>query len=672
MKIHNKLEIKTKDKTYTSFNNLFFPFAESLKDGGAYSKYLAYGVGKMQSDPTRLGSFSGVQELVSEAHNFDPTNGTLFLRKKWVLDENDKNAYEFVEVGLTPYPNEQNPKIANRFLVNGGEPIYRDAGEEMTFEITIYLEFGGESNLKLTAGSNALVKFLLGDGKDGDFFVARGYDKTDNNTLIERTIDGLEKQLTVPEIVIEDNPPRMHFKFSGELSPGELLEFLLIIGDEVVARQNVQNVYGGSSDILIEITADADNFVTLTVPNIDSISAVTNLTTGEAVSGFSTKAYGTSFYGGVEEIFSGLGYQDADKILINKQQDKIGFIKDGKIRIYTMEHSGPVELDASSIDITDGYIYLLFDDMFFVKCAHADGTYSVRYYHRNASGAYALCNYYLNNPSYETVSADEYWINMDAQYMGPNEDYAFMLLLTTEKYIFGIQTIKNNRNSLYNNGNIFVSGYLTDYAVTMEQTNRLFNNIVSYDGNKDRMVYRKDYVFYTTYNSDAVNIAKNYRADGFPKAAKNYAFAVDNGDKSIKLFSIDELVCYSMPFEGAKKVMVDDRLDYVVVGYPSGMYKAFYMDASRKLYEFMVPIPELGSEIKKMYVIGNYFIFLLGDGRIVRLGINKNKVAICSIPKGNVAEVAFRADVTPGQDGKPIGYLATMNISADDSSGGGE
>ena len=42
MKLHNKLEIKTKDKTYTSFNNLIFPFAESLLEGGAYSKYLAY------------------------------------------------------------------------------------------------------------------------------------------------------------------------------------------------------------------------------------------------------------------------------------------------------------------------------------------------------------------------------------------------------------------------------------------------------------------------------------------------------------------------------------------------------------------------------------------------------------------------------------------------------
>jgi len=641
-----------------------------LLEGGAYSKYLAYGVGDVQSDPLRLGNFSGVVELVTESHNFDPTNGTLFIRKKWILDENDKNGYEFVEVGLTPYPDAENPKIANRFLVNGGEPIYRDAGEEMTFEITIYLEFEGESNLKLTAGSNALVKFLLGDGKDGDFYVARGYDTTANDMLIERSAVGLEKVLSIPEVVIEDNPPRLSFVFSGQLSPGEILEFLLIIGDEVVARQNVKEVYGGSNDVKIELVGDADNYVTLTTPNIQSISSLTNLTTGESVPDFVTKNYGTSFYGGVDEIFSGLGYQNAEKVFISKQQDKIAFIKDGKLKVYFIEESGPVELDTSNIDVTDGYLYLLFDDMFFVKCAHADGTYSIRYYHRDSKGVYVQKSYYLENPNYETTGPDGEWYDMDGLTMSADDDNRFMLVMATPKYIFGYKVRKSNSFVLYSVGVVFIGGYIVDFAKTMEGTNKLSNCIISYDQNKGRMSYRKNNVFQTTYDTDAINIVTNYRDQGYPKAAKNYAFAVDNNDKSIKLFSIDTLLPYTMTFEGADKIFVDDRLDYAVVRYPSGEYRVFYIDASRNLYAFQNPVPELGSEIEKMFVVGNYFVFLLADGRIVRLGINKNKVALASIPSGNTAEVTLRADVTPGQDGKPIGYTANMNVSAENESGG--
>ena len=671
MRVHNKLVIKTKDKTYSSFNNLFFPFAESLRDGGSYSKFLAYGVGREQTDPMRLGEFSGVVELVTESHNFDPTNGTLFIRKKWVLDENDKNAYEFVEVGLTPYPNEENPKIANRFLVNGGEPIYRDAGEEMTFEITIYLEFAGESNLKLTAGSNALVKFLLGEGKTGEFYVARGYDRTSNEILIERSSVGVEKVLSVPEIIVEDDPPRMTFDFRGELSPGEILEFLLIIGDEVVARQNVKDVYGGSNEIKVEITADDDCYITLPTSNISEITGVNNITTGEAVLDYKVKPYGTSFAAGLEEIFSGLGYKDADKVIISKQQDKIAFIKNNVLKIYTLDDNGPTELDASNIDVTDGYLYLMFEEMFLVKCAHPDGTYSVRYYHRDVNGVYVRCNYYLNNTTYETVCANEYWINIDA-YKTKNSSGAdmFVLVLTTQKYVYAYRTKTNRSFDLLNDGSFFVGGYLTDYASAMEDSNRLQNCIVTYDGNRDRMGYRKDGVFRTTYDVDAVNIAKNYRAYDYPKAAKNYSFAVDNVDKTIKLFSIDTLQYFTIPFVGAEKIMVDDRLDYAVVKYPSGVYKAFYIDASRNLYEFMSQVPIENTEILKMFVIGDYFVFFLNDGRIVRLKINKNKMALCSVPIGNVAEVSFRADVTPGQDGKPIGYFATMNITADANAGG--
>ena len=161
MKIHNECVIKTKDKTYTCFNNLLFPFAEAVSAGEAYATYLAIGTGVEQENLYYLSKFDRVVKLVDEAHNFNPLNGQLFVRKKWVLDETDATPYEIVELGLTANGDSDNPKIVNRFLVNGGDPIYRDAGEEMSFEITIYLDFDNNSNFKLTAGENSLVKLIF-------------------------------------------------------------------------------------------------------------------------------------------------------------------------------------------------------------------------------------------------------------------------------------------------------------------------------------------------------------------------------------------------------------------------------------------------------------------------------------------------------------------------------
>lgn len=671
MKIHNKLEIKTKDRVYTSFNNMLPGFVQMLSAGEAYSKYLAIGTGVVQTDINHLSKFETAVELVSDSYNFNPLNGQLFLRKKWVLAETNATPYEIVEVGLTSNEDNDNPKIANRFLVNGGEPIYRDAGEEMVFEITIYLDFDASSNLKLTAGDNALIKFFLGEGKEGDFFVARGYDDTDNETIVVRDGAGTDKVLVEPAVLINDDPPKIVFSFDGLLSPGGITEFLLFIGEEVVARQNVQNVFGGTTSVVVEILPDEDGVATLTTPSVESVSAVKNASSGEAVEGFSVIPYACGFQGAPEELFGGLGLPVGGRVLDSKTQDRLAFFDGDRARIFKMTDSGVEELDTSLINLSDGYLFFMFEDMFFVKCAHPDGTYSLRYYHYDtASSKYVVCNYYLSSNSYVGVNKEDYWTDMDGFRMDQARNNSeFMFVIVSENYIYGYKTMKLFGNALYNADTTMASGFKAATAVTMEPTNSFQNVIVCYAPSVNRMVYRKNYVYYTTDNAWATSIVRDYRDNGYPKVAKNHVYAVDDEAQIIKLFSIDSLTEKSIHFENAKNIYVDNALDYAVVKYNSGAVRAYYIDASRNIYEFMMSVPAMEDEIDKFYVVGDYFVFKLKNNKYFRIKLDKSKVKISPLSKGELFQVELMADTTPGSADSPLGFSASVSLLAVDEGG---
>ena len=673
MKIHNKLEIKTKDKVYTSFNNLLFPFAEALSFGEAYSNYLAIGTGVEQEDIFHLARFEKTVPLVDDAFNFDPLHGQLFLRKKWVLSETDQTPYEIVEVGLTANTEKENPRVANRFLVNGGDPIYRDAGEEMVFELTIYLEFDNSSNLKLTAGDNPLVKFFLGGGKDGDFFVARGYDTTDNNTIVFRDAVGIEKVPVDAMVFVEDTPPKITFNFEGNLSEGGINEFLLFIGDSAVARQNVQNVYGGSSSLTVELMPDEDAVVTLSTPNVEAVSKVSVVSTGEVLEGYSVIPYASGFQGAPEEVFNGLGLPLDERVIDAKTQDRIAFFDGNNVRIFLMTESGTEELDATNIDLTDGYMFLMFKDMFFVKCAHPDGTYSIRYYCYNTDNlCYKKENYYLSHSTYEGVNQEDYWIEMDGYTMdAKNNNNEFMICFVTDKYIFGYKTRRRFGNSLYNADTMMAGGFKARTIASMQPANKHQNVVVCYAPEKSAMVYRRKNTFTYSYDEWAVSIVRDFKDAGFPKVAKNHAYAVDDANQMIKLFSIESLMNRSIVFEGAKNIYVDNALDYAVVKYHSGAVRAFYIDASANTYEFSMAVPALEDEIDKFYVVDDYFLFRLKNKKYYRIKLDKNKVAVSPAQSDELIEVEVMADTTPGQDGGALGFSANIELSAVDETGGG-
>ena len=154
MKLHNKLIIKKRGEEYQCFNNLLLPAIEAIQDFSPYTNHIAIGCGVSATVERQesLENYIKTYPLVTKSYNFDPAMGELYVTKELVLDASDRSALEIRELGLA-VSNEASPKIANRFLSNGGEPIYRDPGEEMSFEVTVYLTLGENLSLVPTLGS---------------------------------------------------------------------------------------------------------------------------------------------------------------------------------------------------------------------------------------------------------------------------------------------------------------------------------------------------------------------------------------------------------------------------------------------------------------------------------------------------------------------------------------
>ena len=207
-------------------------------------------------------------------------------------------------------------------------------------------------------------------------------------------------------------------------------------------------------------------------------------------------------------------------------------------------------------------------------------------------------------------------------------------------------------------------GFLARTICGMNATNSQMNASICYSPDKNAMVYRKNSTFIYSYDEWAISIVRDFQEQGYPRAAKNFAYAVDDANQMIKLFSIDQSTGKSIVFDGAKNIYTDYDLNYVVVKYNSGVVRAFYVDASANTYEFSVVLPAMEDEIENFYLLGDYFVFKLKNKKFYRIKLDKNKVSISPVVKGKKTSVEFTADTTPGQDGGPLNYSAKLHLSA--------
>lgn len=664
MIIKNRLEIIKGESVVVTYNNLLEPALNFIADGKAYADFLAIGRGGKEttSEMTNLEEAECVLPLVTDSFNFDPENGELFLNKVLVLDESDKTALEIVEVGLTADQESLTPMVANRFLANAGEPIFRDPGEEMTISVTTYLEMDSESDLFLTAGSNALVKLLLGGGMDGDaFYFARGNDDTPNSELATSNSVGLLKIKAEATPEIDYDSRSLRIKLSSNIGLGEVVEILLLVGDNVVARKNIKEISGVVDGLTIELVADDDNMVTIPKAGINAVTGVAD-SVGQAITEFETKMYATGFIGGYTQEFVDAGYDASTTMIMGRQEHKVAFIKDGAIRIFDFMGDECLEHITTRIDISNAELYMLFDKYLFIKIKRSETSYDILAYELGNKNTYWSRSFYGCSSGYPGTSRTDKWESWDLCQLGADQDNKLFLMFSTPSWLFAYRVFQKADYCFYSDQSIYSNVYTVDYITGMPASNRLPVCFASYDKSKDRAVVYKNETYMRYTDPVAIDITKNYIEDGYPRMAKNFLFAVDKQSKEIKCFSIDTEQSKTLSFPDATDIYVSKNLDYIGVTKESGVW-LYYVDGSLNLYPFITPLPERdGATIEKFEIMQKVVLVWFSDGVIASIKLALDKFVVQSVEKGSGVTITYMADNTPGLGGEEINVDAEIGV----------
>lgn len=665
MIIKNQMTIEKRGVRYVCFNNLLTPALEFIRDLKPYSKFVAIGIGNSEttSDMVTLENHQVTLPLVVDSYNFDPANGSLFSTLKLVLDESNPQALEIVEVGLTGDDQSANPKIANRFLANFGEPIYRDPGEEMTIEISVFLEMSETDIFRLTAGSNALAKLLLGGGAEGDFGFARGSDLSLNADTVVREATGLDIIPATINVKIDSESKAMTLTISSDIGVGEVQEILLTLGGSVVARENVKEIAGVEEGLVITLTADDDNMVTFDKYGVNSITSVVDKSTATELADIETLTYATSFSGGYVEVFSGLGFDNSTERVISRQGNKIGFVKDGKMSIFDFSTGEMVSHICTNINASLGVSYMIFESYLFIRILRANGDYDLLAYELvEATNTYVTRNFYGANSSMPGTDRSDYWSSWDMGRMDSANDNKMFLIFSSPNWLYWWRMYLDGA-SFYTDTRSYTSYYLPFYVRTMLKSNRNEFDFVSFDTRDNMMLYRRgNGYFQTSTDPVAVDVCKTYD-DKYPRVAKNFIYNIAEDKKAIKCYSIDSFTGKTLDFPNASEIFISRNFDYVAVREPEGI-RLFYVDGSLNLYEFNKRLPEVdGAEIASLEFVGSVVLVFLSDGRIMSIKLNKDKYFMQSVEKGSEVEVTYSADNTPGLSGGNIKATATITTT---------
>ena len=667
MFLHAKLEITSKNKKTVLFNTILPPMMEAVALLLPYSNYLAVGRGGSETDETQetLEEFSLVQELVTESFNHDPSLGELFVKKKWVLDETNQTTFVLREFGLTAWPESANPKVVNRFVVGGGEPIYRDAGEEMSFELTIYFKPPGmDGDLVLTAGDNPLIASFLGEsviggGLDG-FMCARGSNKTPTAEMVEIEFltTGYKANVTP---VIEKDEQKINFSINSNIGPGIVYELLVVYAGKVVMRSNTEELFGQQKPMTSNFVANFDNTLVLNISGISEISSVTNETTGETLdsTAYTIKKFATGFLNPVFNPF-GEGFDASIYEFASSRNGKhiLFYKKDENVcRAIMVDGTSLTEYNSSSINFDDMIMLRLTNTNILMKCYNeTDGTYSVKnFWADHYNYRYRTKYYYLTGAAFMKISGKDYWRDFQIADSTYDERTEFVLVLSSEMYVYcwGVYLTSGTLNSS-------TGGYRSSWDDTVNSillssaTPKGDTFICSYSpkcGALEFGVFNQPYK--TTTNNFALEIVTGQADEGFPQGGKNHIFSFDGTTRIFKLFNLYTEIGRKISMPNVKKLYVSGNFDYICKQTDDNDFIFQYVDGDLNFIDFSAGLPESIDKSKIIdlkFLSGSVLLFMEG-GSCILVPLNENKYEIGGIAEGESCAVSYVLDAMPGASG---------------------
>ena len=657
MKFKNKMVITTKNKRYECFNNLLLPVLNFIGEQKSYSSFLAIGTG---TSPTNSGTktldcCTHVLPLSLDAFNFDIFNGNLFVTKKLVLDSSNSLALEITEAGLTPQVS-KNPLVANRFIVNNGEPIFRDPYEEMTIEVSIFLEFDHVGGLNLVYGDNNFARLLLGVEPttiDGGFSVGRGEDTTPNKYNIATNIVGESYPLDLSFEVDEQNKT-LNLELSGNIGSGEVKELVVCYKNTPALRINVVEVCGLQTGLESEGVADYEGDVSFFIPFIFELESVKNSATGETIEEVKIDYFATGF-SGAEEVFN-KKYSATTKRVVSSDLSQIAFFGDNWIDVYTIENGVISQRDTSTIALNNIYLVALLENLLFIKCVGTDGKYPF-YYYSYKTGKYIKRQNYLGVRDGTGYGLNDNWVTMDLGFETVNDQTQFVFMTHAQRetgnHVLKYYDTYGNLSQVYLGT---TATFNSRNLCFMPPTSYAGYMVCAYDSNNDRLIYwlnKKSAVACT--DPIAKRVVNFEPKDSFsPRAAKNHAFNIDSANKKMYFFSLKDLTGKELEFVEAEKIYASRRLDYIATKLENqNAIRFYYVDASLNLYPFGSDFYPDKTVLDLEFVDGGVLVFY-DSSEIEYKKLNESKPLLKFLEPAKSYTINYSLDNTPGKGGEEV------------------
>lgn len=677
MILHTKLTIKKNDNIWVLYNSLLPGIFDSIATFKPYASYLAYGTGSSETDlnQNNLEKFTGVIKLETKEYNFNPLNGDMFLTKKLDIQEDDPNFYAFSEFGLTGYPDEENPIVVNRFLTSGGEQIYRDPGEKMEMEVSIFLSgVITDGSISLTAGDNLLIASFLGEevvGVDNTFIfgLAKGLDTTPNTEIIERSYTGAINPASFSFVLNDDMS--IGFSISGAVGTGKIKEILVLFKGSVVLRSAIIS-QGEDVGGVVVVKADQDSVITLNYSEVAETVPITNISSGETVTPTGTKMFATSFLKVISNPFGeGFNFNNYEKVL-NYTGNWVLFYEKSNFTKHLFRITGEdVKLcNTSRIDFTNAVSVTLSDDCIIIKKQNPDtGAYDVSNYWYDEDDDYFVSKtYYLaiaGMDSGKNIKWNNFKIvkssTSNAQYVFMEHNYFYVIMYHVNSSYGSLNSRRYDYlPSLEDNISVSVVGGATHrYNAWLAGYNHRYNRVDYVQSAKSRR---------STTNEVAMEIFTSPKYNDFPKLGKNFIMTFDKVARKLILFNLVSLTGSYKELPEAKDVFISDNFDYLAVRQDDNTIKFYFVDADFKLIPFKSNLESMldtTSVEEIVFVKGAALLFMEGGTTCYMAVMNEDRRLFYGLNPGD----EYMVNLDAGSLSDSIETVANIGVGLSVSEG---
>lgn len=342
-KLHNKIEITTKNKNLVAFNTLLKGVFTKISHLEEYTSRIAIGNGteNVSFNNSKMSNFVSSFEATTEEICSDVSKEKLFIKKLVSFDESDQSTFSFCEIGLCSSEGD-NPDIYNHVLLKNEDDeivtVTKNPGDFLQIRVTIFLELESESTVKFYKGENMLIKQILGENlqlSDKNIYAVKGEYLADNNPENFRPVpEILDDTKTCSLSLTETEDGNLTLQISAKLGAGETDEIVLVFANQVCLRENIQEILQPTTHNET-ISKDSDNVVEIG-KNIKEISEVKN-SESEILEDIKIVKYGTKITDKTTDVFD-TTFSSNDKRFVSKDGNKILFFKDNQSYLYEYEN----------------------------------------------------------------------------------------------------------------------------------------------------------------------------------------------------------------------------------------------------------------------------------------------------------------------------------------------